>query len=95
MSKWYLYIVKCCDKSLYTGITIDVARRFEEHCGKGKTGAKYPKSRRPLTLVFQAKVGDRNLAMKVERKVKKLPKIKKEMLVNGDLSIEGIIRQVE
>ena len=38
MSEWYLYIVKCRDGSLYTGITIDVARRFEEHCGKGKGG---------------------------------------------------------
>ena len=95
MPQWYLYIVRCNDGSLYTGITIDVARRFEEHCGKGKTGAKYLKSRRPLKLVFQAKIGNRALAMKVERKVKTLPKVKKKMLINGEIVIEALINQVK
>ncbi len=95
MSEWYLYIVRCCDGSLYTGITIDVARRFEEHCGKGKNGAKYCRSRRPLTLVFQAKIGNRNMALKVEIKVKRLPKVKKKMLIKGNISIESFIKQVE
>ena len=93
MSEWYLYIVKCRDGSLYTGITIDVARRFEEHCGKGTAGAKYLKSRGPLKLVFQAKIGNRALAMKVERKVKKLPKDKKEMLIKGDIDIKAIMKR--
>jgi len=93
MTKWYLYIIKCNDGSLYTGITIDVSRRFEAHCGKGTAGAKYLKSRRPLKLVFQAKIGKRALAMKVERKVKKLPKDKKEALINGDISIKALIKQ--
>jgi putative endonuclease len=93
MSQWYIYIVRCCDGSLYTGITIDVARRFAEHCGKGKAGAKYLKSRRPLKLVFQAKIGNQALAMKVERKVKKLPKDKKEKLINGDINIKALIKQ--
>ena len=93
MSQWYLYIVRCCDGSLYTGITIDVARRFEEHCGKGTTGAKYLKSRRPLKLVFQAKIGSRALAMKVERKVKTLPRPKKEMLIKGDLDIKAFVKK--
>lgn len=95
MSKWHLYIIRCCDRSLYTGITIDVARRFEEHCGKGTAGAKYLKSRRPLKLVFQAKIGKQNLAMKVERKVKALPPSKKEMLVKGKMNIKTILNMIE
>lgn len=91
MSEWYLYIVRCFGGSLYTGITIDVARRFEEHCGKGTNGAKYLKSRRPLKLVFQTKIGDRALAMKVEIKVKKLQKLKKEMFVKGDIDIKAFM----
>ena len=92
MSKWYLYIIRCSDNSLYTGITIDVARRFEEHCGKGTAGAKYLKSRRPLKLVFQAKIGNRVLAMKVERKVKGLAPDKKKELISGKLKIKEIIK---
>ncbi len=95
MSEWYLYMVRCCDDSLYTGISTDVARRFEEHSGKGKSGSKILKGKRPLKLVFQTKIGDRSLALKVEIRVKKLPKAKKEMLVNGNMDIETIIRQVE
>lgn len=87
-------MIRCSDKSLYTGITIDVARRFEEHCGKGTAGAKYLKSRRPLKLVFQAKIGDRVLAMKVERKVKALPPSKKEMLIKGDVKIKTLIKKI-
>lgn len=93
MSKWHLYIIRCCDRSLYTGITIDVDRRFEEHCGKGTAGAKYLKSRRPLKLVFQAKIGKQNLAMKVERKVKALPKGKKEMLLKGEMNIKTLFKK--
>ena len=78
---------------MYTSITIDVDRRFEEHCGKGTAGAKYLKSRRPLKLVFQAKIGDRVLAMKVERKVKALPKGKKEMLIKGEINIKTLFKK--
>ena len=94
MSQWYLYIVRCNDGSLYTGITIDVSRRFEEHCGKGTAGAKYLKSRRPLKLVFQAKIGDRKTAMKVERKVKALPPSKKEMLIKGEINIKELMKKI-
>jgi len=95
MSKWYLYIVRCNNGSLYTGITIDVARRFAEHCGEGTLGAKYLRSRRPLELVFQAEIGDRSLAMRVELKVKKLPKERKEKLVAAGEGIEDIIKPLK
>ena len=74
MFDWYLYLVRCRDGSLYTGITTDVARRFAEHQGNGDVGAKYLRGRGPLVLVFQKKLGSRSLALGVESKVKKLSK---------------------
>ena len=76
---WHLYVIRCRDGSLYTGITTDVARRFAEH--QGNVGAKYLRGRGPLLLVFQEKIGSRSLAVRVEAKVKKLTKAKKEELI--------------
>jgi putative endonuclease len=83
MSDWYLYLVRCRDGSLYTGISTDVSRRFAEHQGGGSAGSKYLKGRGPLTLVFIKKLGSKNLALKVEREVKKLSKAKKEKLIGS------------
>jgi putative endonuclease len=94
MQDWYLYLVRCRDGSLYTGITTDVARRFAEHQGNGDTGAKYLRGRRPLVLVFQKKVVSRSLALGVESRVKKLSKARKEELVRAGKLIEVIIEQV-
>ena len=93
-SDWYLYLVRCRDGSLYTGITIDVARRFAEHQGNGDTGAKYLRGRKPLVLVFQKKLGNRSLALGVESKIKKLSKVRKEELISDKKHIEVIIKQV-
>ncbi|MBI9086073.1 MAG: GIY-YIG nuclease family protein [Desulfobacterales bacterium] len=86
MDNWYLYMIRCRDNSLYTGIAIDVARRLTEH-QSGK-GAKYLRGRSPLKLVFETRVGSRGEALKIEQRVKKLPKHKKEALVrsNGDVN---------
>ncbi len=94
MPDWYLYLVRCRDGSLYTGITTDVARRFAEHRENRGAGAKYLRGRGPLRLVFEKKLGGRSLALGVESKVKKLSKAKKEALVRTGQHIEGIIRQV-
>ena len=91
---WHLYLIRCNDGSLYTGITTDVARRFAEHQGNSGTGAKYLRGRGPLALVFQRKLGSRSLALGVENKVKKLPKAGKEELIRNMKYIEVIIRQV-
>ncbi len=94
MLDWYLYLVRCHDGSLYTGITTNVARRFAEHQGNGDTGAKYLRGREPLVLVFQKKLGSRSLALGVEGKVKKLSKARKEELIRTKKYIEVIIKQV-
>ena len=91
MSDWYVYMVRCRDGSLYTGITTDVLRRLAEHQENGNAGAKYLRGRGPLTLVLQKSIGSRSMALSVERKVKKLPKIKKEELLQDDTYIEKII----
>ena len=94
MLDWHLYLVRCHDGSLYTGITTDVARRFAEHQGNGDTGAKYLRGRGPLVLVFQKKLGGRSLALGMESRVKKLSKARKEELIRTNTRIDEIIKQV-
>ncbi len=69
MEIWFLYLIRCRDGSLYTGIPTDVKRRFEEHKG-GSRGSKYLRGKAPLELVLKKKVGDKGLALKVEDRVK-------------------------
>lgn len=76
---WYLYILRCGDGSLYTGITTDVERRFKTHC-QGK-GAKYTRGRGPLTLVYRETCGSHSQALKRELEIKALPRQEKEKLV--------------
>jgi len=95
MSDWYLYMVRCQDGSLYTGISTAVERRFAQHQGNRDSGSKYLRSRGPLTLVFQKKLGTRSLALKVENKVKKLSKEKKERLIGVPGYVEGIVRRTQ
>ncbi len=94
MLDWHLYLVRCNDGSLYTGITTDVARRFAEHRENRGAAAKYLRGRGPLRLVFEKKLGSRSLALGVESKVKKLSKARKEELVRANTRIDEIIKQV-
>jgi putative endonuclease len=80
MKNWYLYILRCSDGSLYTGITLDVKRRFAEHCESPK-GARYTRSHHPLKVVYRKKIGIQGEAMKMERRVKALSKDQKEKLI--------------
>lgn len=66
---WFLYVVECRDGSLYTGITTDVNRRIREH-NKGRRGAKYTRSRRPVKLLMYWSVGSHSDALKAERSFK-------------------------
>jgi putative endonuclease len=77
MKTWSVYLLRCADGSLYTGIATDVSRRLAEHA-EGEKGAKYLRGRGPLELVFHQEIGDRGLALKVEHRVKRLPKADKE-----------------
>ena len=70
---WYVYIVMCADGTLYTGTTVDVKRRVKEH-NFSKKGAKYTRSRRPVSLVAFCPVKNRSLALRLEHKIKSLNK---------------------
>lgn len=87
---WFLYLVRCRDGHLYTGITTDVERRLQEHAG-GPKGARFLRGRGPLSLAFQAAVGDRATALKAEYRVKRLRKIQKEALIRGRIGLETLI----
>ncbi|MFA5886724.1 MAG: GIY-YIG nuclease family protein [Patescibacteria group bacterium] len=78
---YYLYILKCADKTLYTGITVDLERRVKEH-NSSRLGAKYTRSRRPVKLVYIKKCRNRSLALKAENKIKKLPRDQKIKLIS-------------
>ena len=83
MCEWHLYLVRTRYGTLYTGITTDVARRLAEHTEGGGSGAKYLRSKGPLQLSYQAKIGSRALALKAEYCIKKLPKWRKEKVVSA------------
>ncbi len=87
--QYSLYILRCADGSLYTGIAIDVDSRLGEH-ERGVRGAKYLRGRAPFQLVFQAPVGDRSAAQSIEYRVKRLDRSSKLRLVSGDLSLEAL-----
>jgi putative endonuclease len=77
---YYIYILSCSDKTLYTGITTDLKRRVTEH-NNTKLGAKYTSSRRPVKMVYSKKFKNRSLASKEETKIKKLSRIEKLELI--------------
>jgi len=76
---WFLYIVKCQDTSLYTGITTDISRRLKEH--NSKKGAFYTKNKVPVELVYQEAMPDQSLARKREAAIKQLTRKQKLELV--------------
>ncbi len=89
--RWSVYLIRCGTGALYTGVATDVARRFADHRpGSGK-GAKYLRGKGPLQLVFEKEVGDRGLALSVESRIKKLPKARKEALIERGHLIDEII----
>ncbi len=79
---YFVYILKCSDDTLYTGITTDVKRRVDEHNNSDK-GAKYTKNRRPVELIYSEKSEDRSSASKREYAIKKLTRNEKKALVNA------------
>ena len=79
---WYLYILRCADDSLYTGITNDVEKRLEAH--RAGKGAKYTRGRGPLELVYREKCGTHSDALKREAQIKAMPREKKLELIRSE-----------
>ena len=102
--QWYLYMIRCgssskhddgSSSSLYTGITTDVERRFQQHVAQSSKTAKYLRGKGPLELVFVGDAGpNRSQASKLEHAVKKLPKVRKEALVRGEIRLETLWKSI-
>jgi putative endonuclease len=85
MSQWYVYMLRCADGTLYTGVTTDLKRRVDEHNGEGAAGkgAKYTKARRPVVLVYSETVLDRSAAQMREHALRQLSRTEKEKLAKN------------
>ena len=81
MSEWHVYIVRCSDGSLYTGIATDVERRVKEHNTRNLLAASYTRSRRPVVLVYQEPASTRSIASKREYQLKQMTRGEKDALV--------------
>ena len=76
---WTVYILKCCDGSLYTGITNDLDRRVAAH--DSGTASRYTRTRRPVELVWSEPSSDRSSALKREAAIKRMPRSGKQELI--------------
>ncbi len=85
---WYVYILRCRDRSLYTGVTNDLPKRIQNH-SSGK-GARYTRSHTPVKLVYKERCTGRSQALKRENQIKRLSKNQKEALVT-----HGYLKRIE
>jgi len=88
---WYVYMVRCDDGSVYTGISTDVARRLVEHQRGGARSARYLRTRRPVSVIFSQSVGDRSTALSAEHAIKRLEKTQKEALARGATTLHDVL----
>lgn len=82
-SPWWVYMVRCADDTLYTGVATDPERRLAEHNGDDRLGAKYTRSRRPVVLVYREGCGSRAEACRREAAIKRLDRRGKLTLLAG------------
>lgn len=80
---WFVYMVRCADGTLYTGIANDVERRVNEHNGDGRPGARYTRARRPVQLVYREARANRSEAARREYEIRRLRRRDKEALIAG------------
>ncbi len=78
---WVVYILRCADDSLYTGITNDICRRLQEHNHDQQLSSKYTWSRRPSIVIYTEKAINRSAAMRRELAIKKMSRKKKTQLI--------------
>jgi putative endonuclease len=81
-ASWQVYLVKCADGTLYTGVAADLERRLLQHNGELAGGPKYTRGRRPVQLLWCADAGNRSEAQQREAAIKNLPRAEKLKLLN-------------
>lgn len=87
---WWLYVVETAQGRLYTGITTDVDRRFQEHC-HGKRGARALRGKGPLSLRFRCPAGGHSQALRLEYVFKQQKRAQKLAFIEGHRSIDELI----
>src|SRR5919202_2080380 len=80
---WWVYVVRCADGTLYTGVATRLLARLREHNQDERRGARYTRGRRPVALYAACRCADRGAATRLEREVKRLPRARKDALPHG------------
>ena len=89
---YYIYVLRCTDQSLYTGITNDIQKRFEEH--RSGKGARYTRMHRPIRIEAVWSCKSRSDALRLEYRIKHLSKKKKEMLIKDVSLLDNFLSDV-
>jgi putative endonuclease len=87
--EWFVYIVRCADSTLYTGIAKDVVKRVEDHNNNNASGAKYTRARRPVRLVYHEACDSHSHAARREYEIKQLSRAQKEALLATAVSLSA------
>ncbi|HET8626322.1 MAG TPA: GIY-YIG nuclease family protein [Thermomicrobiales bacterium] len=94
---WWVYVVRCADGTLYTGVAARLLARLREHNADDRRAARYTRGRRPVALHAARRCADRGEALRLERAVKRLPRMRKAALAGADgwLSADDALRVAE
>ena len=90
-SQWYVYILRCRNDALYTGVTTDLKRRLAEHGRSGRAAARFTRAFVPVALAYHCRVGSKRLAYQIEYRIKKLPRVRKIELVANNFSLTQLL----
>lgn len=88
---WWVYLLRCGNGSLYTGVTTDVGRRTDEHQDSGRRAARFTRAFSPVELLYQCRIGSKRQAFQVEYRIKRLTRRQKVQLVAQNLSKSGLL----
>ncbi|MDG1066637.1 MAG: GIY-YIG nuclease family protein [Luminiphilus sp.] len=80
---WWVYLVRCADHTLYSGVTVNLDRRVRQHNGELVGGARYTRARRPVELVWKKTATSRSEAQKLEAQTRRLSRRDKLRLIEG------------
>lgn len=91
---WFVYMLRCDEKMLYSGVTTDVERRLREHQAGGAKAARYTRSRRKIELAYAVEAGDKSQALRIEAALKRLPPADKRAVVADQLSLADLLTRL-
>lgn len=89
---WFVYMLRCGNGALYTGITTDVARRVREHQAGGRRAARFTRAFAPVALAYACRIGSRSMAGRVEHRIKRLSAGDKAGIVSGAFPTGRLMR---